>query len=549
MKRLGLAALLMVGVLFGVSGIAAAASKEVDLKIERVALFKNGLGYLTSSATLPEKATRIEFGGLPVPSLGTFWVGYPEKVKVRGLFTRMEEVEQERNASSLADILSANIGRTAKVYGAGEPVEGTILSVSENAPDEQPSPYTMNISRQPWPNRPNASVLLLKTEAGIITINARSVSRVDILGEDAKSAVTRIVKQPCMRMELEQAAGGRPVSVSYLARGITWSPSYLIDLSNPKTAHISAKAVVINEVADLDGVQLELVTGFPNVQFAEINSPMAMREALADYLNALERGRSGDRRRGRGVITQQIASNVAMWREDFSAMGPSYSTAAAGAVAEDLFFYPVGDFTIRRGETACIPLFTAQVPYKHIYVWQIPDFIDERERYRNERDEPESREEVWHSCRMTNKMEMPWTTAPAEFAKDGRFVGQDICYYTAPGAETTVRINRAMNVLADQAEFELERTRNAAQFYGYSYDLVKVKGELKLCDRLDKKVEVEVTKDLSGEVHETSPQAKDIPTAKGLKRVNPRHKLVWNIELEPGEKKTLTYVYEVYVRR
>ena len=143
---------------------------------------------------------------------------------------------------------------------------------------------------------------------------------------------------------------------------------------------------------------------------------------------------------------------------------------------------------------------------------------------------------------------MPWTTAAAEFVKGAQFIGQDICYYTAPGAETTIRINRAMNVIAEQAEFELERKRNAARFYGYNYDLVKVKGELKLRNRLDKIVNVEVTKNLSGEVSETTPQAKDIPTAKGLKRVNPRHILIWDIELNPSKEQTLLYTYEVYIR-
>ncbi len=175
--------------------------------------------------------------------------------------------------------------------------------------------------------------------------------------------------------------------------------------------------------------------------------------------------------------------------------------------------------------------------------------LDKNERYRRERERDEQlfAEEVWHSCRLVNNLKMPWTRAAAEFVKDGQFMGQDICHYTAPGAETTIRINRAMNVLAEEAELELERKRNAATFHSDRYDLVKVRGELKLQNRLDKTTNVEVTKNLSGEVLETVPQAKDIPTAKGLKRVNPHHVLVWEIELEPGKKETLSYTYEVYV--
>ena len=229
-----------------------------------------------------------------------------------------------------------------------------------------------------------------------------------------------------------------------------------------------------------------------------------------------------------------------------------YAAARAGAVAEDLFLYPVDRVTLRRGETAYLPLFSAEVPYEHVYIWKIPDALDEHERYRGrqgrEELEPET-EEVWHACRLTNTMKMPWTTAPAQFVKQGRITGQDICYFTASGSKTTVRINRAMNVLAEQAEFELERKRGAARFYGSTYDLVKVKGELKLRNKLKKAALLEITKHLSGNVLETAPKAKDIATAKGLKRVNTRHRLVWELTLKPEEEKRLTYTYEVYVRR
>lgn len=94
----------------------------------------------------------------------------------------------------------------------------------------------------------------------------------------------------------------------------------------------------------------------------------------------------------------------------------------------------------------------------------------------------------------------------------------------------------------------MERKRNAASFYGYSYDLVKVRGELKLRSRMDKDVPVEITKELSGEVMEITSGAKDVMTAKGLKKVNPKHVLTWGFDLKAGEEQTLFYVYHIYVR-
>ena len=88
-----------------------------------------------------------------------------------------------------------------------------------------------------------------------------------------------------------------------------------------------------------------------------------------------------------------------------------------------------------------------------------------------------------------------------------------------------------MNVVAEQTEIEVERTRDASVFHGYHYDLVKVRGELKLNNKLDKTINVEISKELSGEVLESLPKCKDVKTAKGLRRVNEKHILTWEIEL------------------
>jgi len=531
---------------------------DVDVKIERLALFKNGLGYFSSTAILPEAAKTVRIGQLPVPSHGTFWVGYPESVKVRALVTSMEDVEESATVNSVAELLRANTGREVVISTGSkdEPtLTGTIIDVKPaELPADPPSPYRMDIRRPSNTSRyqPYAatSLLLIRTKAGLVALNIGSISRADFESDDITTSVPVVSKRPSIRLEMEQAAGGERIGVSYLARGITWSPSYSIDLSDSAIARLSAKAVVINEAADLRGVHLDLVTGFPNIRFGDVNSPVAMSQDLQGFLMALTAGRSESSGLGGMMMQQAALVNVPRFDASMSVPMPAYSTAQQGKVSEDLFLYPVERFTLLRGETACLPLFTAEVPYKHLYIWKIPDMLDANERYRQGRDadEEELAQEVWHSCRLTNNMEMPWTTAAAEFVKDGQFTGQDICYYTAPGAETTIRINRAMNVLAQETELELARERNAATFRGYSYDLITVKGELKLQNRLDKRATVEVTKNLSGEVLESIPQAKDIPTVKGLKRVNPRHMLIWQIDLEPGQEQTLSYRYEVYIR-
>jgi len=534
---------------------------DVSLKIETVALFKNGLGFFTSTAKMPENEKTVRFGQLPIPSFGSFWVGYAKDVKVRSLITSMEDWEEKIPLQNLGQILQINAGRRVILRtGSGDKdiLEGVVLpQVMDARVPEPPNPYFMDSGRRQNLNDryssavPAGNVLLIKTDKGTIALNASSVSRADFGSGDILTSVSMKQKRPSIRLELDSAASGKKISLSYLARGVSWVPSYLIDLSDAKTARFSAQALVVNELADFKNVTLHLVTGFPNIKFGDVLSPLAMAQSLADFLNSLAGGRTDRTRSGQGMLTQQaIMVNAPVFDAMEALPVPGYSTEAAGKVSEDLFLYPVENFALKRGETAWLPLFTAEMAYKHIYTWKIGDFLDPEDRYRPNaaRTDGKNAEEVWHSCRLVNNLKMPLTTAATEFMTNGAFTGQDICYYTAPGAETTIRINRALNVLAEQAEVEVERRRNASTFHGYSYDLVKVRGELKLRSRIDKPVQVEISKELSGQVLEMLPAGKDVRTAKGLKQVNPKHNLTWEIELKSGAELKLSYQYQVYIR-
>jgi hypothetical protein len=534
---------------------------DAKLKIEKIALFKNGLGFFTAAATLPENEKTVRFGQLPIPSFGTFWVGYGRDVKVRSLVTAMEDWEEKFPLQSLGQLLQANAGRRVILRtgpGDKDVLEGVVVpEAMAMAVPEPPNPYFMDSRRGQDQNDrylsriPAGNFLLIKTDKGTVVLNTGSVTRADFGGGDIFTTVSLKQKRPSIRLELDSPASGKKISISYLARGVTWAPSYLLDLSDAKIAKFSAQALIINELGDFNNVMLELVTGFPNIRFGEVSSPVAMSQSLADFLNSLASGRTEYARRDQNMMTQQaLMVNTAAFNAGETSPGPEYSTAATGMVSEDLFLYPVENFTLKRGETAWLPLFTAEMAYKHIYTWKIADFLDQEDRYRPDggRTDGKIAEEVWHSCRLVNNLKMPLTTAAAEFVTNGAFTGQDICYYTAPGAETTIRINRAMNVLAEEAEVEVERRRNAATFHGYSYDLVKVRGELKLRSRMDNAVNVEISKELSGQVLEILPVAKDVQTAKGLKQVNPKHILTWEIELKSGAELKLTYLYQVYIR-
>jgi len=417
----------------------------------------------------------VRIGQLPVPTFGTFWIGYPNSVKLQSATTSLEDLETRVPVVYMGQLLQLNAGRKVLLHTADRDIEGVVLAApASGKTPETPSPYVMSPLQSRSPNDPfpplqfSEAVLLIRTDKGIVALNPGTILRAEFADGEPVSTFSHNQKRPSISLKLERPAGGEKITVSYLARGVTWVPGYLIDLTDPETARFNAHAVVINEMMDMNTVRLQLVTGFPNIKFSGILNPIARSQSLAEFLQALSgagaRPEAGDYR----MTQQAVMTNVlGVFGREESSLVPGYTTPTEGEAAEDLYFYPARTLSLKNDETVWIPLFTAEMPYKHIYTWRIRDFVDSEDRYQAAQ-EPKDRmpgEEIWHSCRLTNTLSMPLTTAAAQFVANGEFTGQDICYYTAPKSQTTVRINKALNLLAEQAEIEVDRKREVALYH------------------------------------------------------------------------------------
>jgi hypothetical protein len=528
----------MVGIIavFGFVGYALSEEPATEAKMElkQVALFKNGLGFFVSEVTIPEKVKSFYITPPAAASHGTFWVSYPPKVEVENIVAREIEATEQVEATTMVDLLKGNIGRKVSIYFADKsdvPVEVKILKVTEEPQYEPPNPYisgrTINDeSRGRYGMR---NMVLLGTDQYQIAVSADRIARVDFTGTESSTKFEKKTKGVRLNVSLKKAAGGQKLLISCLAKGVNWAPSYMVDITEPDKARLAAKAEVMDEVCDLNGVDVKLVTGYPNLKFADVASPITMKENLAQFLQSLIRGQS-EQGRARGVLSNVMSQSMAYDREGGQPVMPAYGAAEVGKTAEDLFLYPVEKVRLAKGEVGYFPLFTESVPYKHIYRWEIPDYVNPEGQYyeqQGQQREPEQ-QEVWHCIRLENVMKMPWTTAPAEIVKDGVILGQDTLNFTPVKDKGTVKITRAMNVKAEQLELEKDRKRDTGHWYNYSWDLVTVEGKLSVTNYQDKPIALEVTKSLLGEVKAMQPEAKLEKLAKALQRVN---------------------AYEVYVRR
>ena len=526
----------------------------VDTQIRRVALFKNGLGFFVREGELPATSCSAIMGPFAAPSHGTFWVSSAPATGLISVVARQVPGQEEVAARDLAELLRANVGREVTIWPAGDPaatIAGTILSFApERPPRQRPIyPYGMGSSADTSMFLPpgRGQFVLIQTDRGAVALDPYRIARVDFLSPDIASAFFRQSEQVQLRAEFTNPRPGGRLSVSYLARGITWAPSYLIDISRPERARLTAKAVIFNEAEDLEATHIDLITGFPNLKFSNVLSPLAMRQDLAAFLRSLSGG-------GGQPLRASALTQVASFEHAARASGglpfPDYGTAAAGVVAEDLFLYPVENVTLARGEIGYYPLFTQALPYHEFYQWDIPDYITSEDRYgRPSQADPDTPEIVWHSLRLTNTTELPWTTAPAQLLQSGNIIGQDMLNYTPPQAQATVRITQAVSIRAEQNEVEVERQREAIRMYGYSFDRVTIQGTLRVTNYKQETISLEITKTVSGDLKSTTPTAEDVTLARGLRRMNPVHHLTWTLDLAPEQQQEIIYTYDALIRR
>ncbi len=538
-------------------------SPTVETHLKRVALFKNGFGFFVREGTLTDAERVVLLGPFAAPSHGTYWITTPSRVKLASAISREISGHQQLAARSVSELLRGNVGRSVTLWLQGQPetsVTGKIISFAPDRLESRPEPYAMG--RRPldssagyygYPGSssggPSRSGLgeyfLIQTDNGVMAISVSSVSRVNFPGDAPATTFPWATKQMQVEMTLGAPSRGDWVSVSYLARGITWAPSYLIDISDPKQARLSANALILNEAEDLSNTHVDLVTGFPHMQFADIMSPMGNKENLGQFLQSLARG-------PRHEDSSSVMSQIGGMSRAGDALGPmpEYGGMNAGQIVEDFFFYPLDNVSLMKNETGYYPLFTETVPYTEFYEWRVPDYIQEGWfQPSSRRDEILPPEEVWHSIRLTNTMAMPWTTAPAQVTKDGQLLSQDTLKYTSPSALATVKITKAMGIATDQIEAETVRDPKPVYLFRWIYERITVTGTLKVTNYTTERVPLEIVKTLSGTVMKTSPEANDVTLARGMRWLNPTHELTWSIELVPGETKEATYTYQAFVLR
>lgn len=523
---------------FALSIATAAELPKLETKVKTIAVFKNGLGFVFRTGKTSLTEGWADMAELPPAALGTMWIGTTNPLE------RVDEVvaykgtsEGERDPQTLAEIVDLNVGNTLGITytaGSGEPkyVRGKVVMSAGQI-----------VLIESIPN----------TGTGTVALKKDSIQSIDALSNDSKLKARDTASTNKAKVHVGGKAGSAEVTLAYLEKGMTWSPSYLVNIRDEKTADITLEAVLANDVEDLEDADVSFVVGYPNFQFSDITTPLSLQQSVSQFISAVT---SGGRAGGSyGGITSQIMSNsIAVngaynWDSNGWRPEDNYSTAKpmAGESNEDLYLYQQQHVTLKKGDRARYTVFTGRAPYEHVYELDVPDSMNVDYYGNRSGDAKPDDPQVWHVLRLENTTEHPWTTAPALAVNGSMPVAQDTIRYTPPGGKSTLKLTVATDVSAHQEQ--TEASREPTTILDRRYDIVTVKGKLTLRSYKPQPIKISIKKSMVGEVLEASDQGKATKLAMRLNSVNPDSQIAWDFELKPGVDKVLTYQYKVLIYR
>ena len=215
----------------------------------------------------------------------------------------------------------------------------------------------------------------------------------------------------------------------------------------------------------------------------------------------------------------------------------------------DIHYQSIGSLALAEGDALATDVATAGAEYERIVEWIIPDTRDEWGRHVNQhqrRNEPEKYQDAaWDSLRSNIPLAFPMTTAPAMITRNNRFLGQSMSYWVNPKASTVLHITKALSIVTRCSERELKGEREKLVIAGRRFQRTRVEGTLLLKNHRDEEARLLIRRRFSGELLEADGKPTCELMELGAYSVNERNELTWELTLDPGQVKTLTYRYSV----
>jgi hypothetical protein len=543
-------------------------------------VFKDGHVLVRQEANVRAQRGEFLLEGLSAPITGSYhpYVRSPNQ-RVQSVVVSRATSKKSTPIGNLYELLSLNVGaKLTLVETDGKQWSGELVAAPDTGDPNGPAPGATLFQSG------TARAVLLKTDAGHRIVPVQRIRSFQFSGP-FRTAGTTTSEQVSLRVRLDPPSSAQAtIGASYLQKGIRWAASYRIELDPRGEAEAHLLGTVVNELANLDGTDLRLVMGRPRIFNADVVDPIAIRDSAAPLSRRFQQvpgaqffGGFGGGAFGGGRFCGGGAGAVLPSDEEPADAGSPTSSPRGNAqegvvelspgLEEDLFYLPARRITLRKGDTAVLPLSSSRLKVADIYTADIPfQPVEDPERARGltEDQKRELSDELRqvrarHLLQFTNTSAVPLTTAPASIFQDGRLVAHTLINYVPPGGSGVCVLGEAPGIRVKHVDNEELRVDVPAskETRDNSYTRVELAGTVTVENQSPRRVRLMVTRSVPGNVdHATGGQLTQLEAtdmaARGqnarpwVNRLTGSARIAWQFELAPGEKRELRYNWHAY---
>jgi hypothetical protein len=568
---------------------------KLTLATQRAIVFKDGycLVIKQGTATTDEKS-EVYLDEVPDAAvLGSFWAAPTEGRLVNmvaGWKEVKEDVEKEVSCTQTIELLLANKGRQAKVELQDKTLHGGVIH--EVLVERTPTAVTPVLAELLSGGRPARSALpvreaardegtkmttaiagnlfILRTDDGDVLLPASQVR--SLVVKDMKTTLPRTVtttkRTKRLTMQFDKAQQKQTVNLLYFRPGVRWIPTYRVELpekpaADKKLAKILLQAELLNEAEDLADVPLDIVVGVPNFRFKDSPSPLVLEATLRNVLasaSAPMLSNGGNNRFSNAIFSQQVAANPVRG-DGGEAVAIDLPGELTGTGAQDFFIYSLPKLSLAKGERAAVSIFSAQVPYRDVYTWDVQVTRQDIEAAPSGAGVRSplnlSKNDVWHQIELTNATNVPWTTGAALIVQGQQPLAQELLTYTPSKSGVRLPVTVSVETRGTFGEQETGRDLKALVWDSASYARIEKEARLKLDNHKAVSIEAEITLRLggratgashAGQITVNAFNAADWVQYHGSLAVNNSSTITWTVKLQPGETLEPTAKYHFFAR-
>jgi hypothetical protein len=482
---------------------------------------------------------------VPEAKFGTLWFSDPNNDLSR-VGSLSGSVTTYERAMSIAEMLQANIGSQVELYleKITEPLRPARVEMVQDL------------------------LVHVSVEEKWFVFAPSQIQRVVFLENKPSMVFEKVESKPILNLDFAtKQAKEHELNIMYLRDKMGWLPNYSIEMIGEDRASISLRAVVLNDAEDIENTTMNFVVGSPRFLYTSILSPLTGACSIPKFFQDFSQCQQyGGMKTHRQAYCSPEGPDSGYTTVQSAPAGAADVEAVAGSDQEDLFYYTAAEsVSMKKNERAFINLLKAECPLQHIYEVNLETEYQPTTSTdggaASFRFSEEYKDKVYHLIKLLNDSDADWTTGTAMITRQGggaagellfdenKPICQDMMNFTPRLGQAKIKLNVAPDITVQYAEVESSRvnckndnsvaasTTNRQQGH---CTYAKITGQIKIRNFKKKSIFLRINRRLPGEILKGGGECgRAVVSTNNGKSCD----VSWELRLEPGEKKTLTYVY------